>query len=91
MKPLAEISNSLGTNQSDLFVGDPIYGVKIDAHTLHVLKSASTRSKIALTLLDRLFPGDVLARSTVAGSKQSKTEAALDNNKLMAIKSLLTY
>ena len=48
-----------------------------------------TRNKLALTLLEKLSPGDVLAKSTVAGWKQSKSVAALDNNKLMALKSML--
>ena len=65
---------------SNLFLGDPIYGVKIKTNTLAMIKSASTRIKSALTLLERLFTPDVLTQSTVAGSKQSKTAAALDNN-----------
>lgn len=60
VKPLAEISD--GTNQSNLFVGDPIYGVTIDAHVLEGLKSASTRNKIALTLLENFFTGEVLTK-----------------------------
>ena len=89
VNPLAEVCDQ--TNKSkNLFVGDPIYGVTMDAHTLEKLTcTASTRNKIALKLLEKLFPGDILAKSTVAGSKQSKTVAALDNNKLMALKSML--
>ena len=45
------------------------------------------RSKMTLTLLEKLFSGDVLATSTVTGSTQSKTVNALDNSKLMVIKS----
>ena len=85
MKPLAEISN-LSTSQGSLFVGDPIYGVTINAQILKGLKGASSLNKMALMLLEKLFSGDVLAKSTVEGSKQSKSEGALDNNKLMAIK-----
>ena len=76
------------SNQSNLFVGDPIYGVTINAQTLEGLKGGtSSRSKMTLTLLEKLFSGDVLATSTVGGSKQSKMVNALDNSKLMAIKS----
>ena len=88
VKPLAEVCDQTNYQNKNLFVGDP-YGVTIDAHVLEKLmcNTASTRNKIALTLLEKLFPGDVLAKSTVAGSKQSKTVAALDNNKIMALKS----
>ena len=89
MKPLAEISN-LSTSQGSLVVGDPIYGVTINAQILEGLKGARLRNKMALTLLEKLFSGDMLAKSTVAGSKQSKSEGTLDNNKLMAIKSKFT-
>ena len=89
-KPLADICDQTNYQSKNQFVCDPIYGVTIDSQELEKLtcKSGSTRNKIALTLLEKLFPGDVLAKSTVAGSKQSKTVAALDNNKLMAIKSM---
>lgn len=89
VKPLAEVCDQTNYQSKNLFVGDTIYGVSIDAHALEKLTcTASTRNKIALTLLEKLFPGDVLAKSTVAGSKQSKTVAALNNNKLMALKSM---
>ena len=91
---MAEVCDQTNYQSKNLFVGDPIYGVTIDAHALEKLtcKSASTRNKLALTLLEKLFPGEVLAKSTVAGSKQSKTVASLDNNKLMALKSMfITY
>lgn len=88
---MAEISN-LSTSQGSLFLGDPIYGVIINAQILGGLKGASSCNKMALTLLEKLFSGDVLAKFTVASSKQSKSEGALDNNKLhvMAIKSKFT-
>ena len=73
-------------SQGGLFVGDPIYGFTINAQILEGLKGASSLNKMALTLLEKLFSDDVLPKSTVAGSKQSKSEGALDNNKLMAIK-----
>ena len=72
------------------FHGVILHGVTIDAHVLEKLtcNTASTGNKLALTLLEKLFPGDVLAKSTVVGSEQSKTVAALDNNKVMALKSM---
>ena len=89
VKSLAEVCDPTNNQRKNLFVGDPIYGVTIDARVLEKLTlTASTRKKLALTLLEKLFPGDVLAKSTVAGSKQSKTVAALDNNKLVALKSM---
>lgn len=77
--------NLKSVNKPGQFVVDPIYGLTINAQILEGLKGASSRNKMALALLEKLFSGDVLAKSTVAGSKQSKSEGALDN-KLMAIK-----
>ena len=71
-------------------VGDPIYGVTIDTKILEVLQgNSNSRVKLALKLLDQMFSAEVLARSTVAGSRQSKLESALDEQKMLAIKSKL--
>ena len=70
-------------------VGDPIYGVTIDTKILEVLQgNSNSRVKLALKLLDQMFSAEVLA-STVAGSRQSKLESALDEQKMLAIKSKL--
>ena len=86
---MAEVWDQTNYQSKNVFVDDPIYGVTIEAHALEKLtwKTESTRNKIALTLLKKLFPGDVLAKSTVAGSKQSKRVTALDK-KLMTLKSM---
>ena len=66
VKTLAEISN-MSTSQGSLVVGDHIYGVTINAQILEGLKGASSRKKMALTLLEELFSGDVLAKSEQCG------------------------
>ncbi|PFX15510.1 ATP-dependent DNA helicase PIF1 [Stylophora pistillata] len=55
---------------------------------ISISNCSTNRNMMALTLLEKLFSVDVLKASTVTGSKQSKTEKALDNNKLLAIKEL---
>ena len=60
-------------------VGDPIYGVTMDSKILEGLQgNSNSQVKLALKLLDKIFSPEVLPRSTVAGSRQSKLESALD-------------
>ncbi|KAL9978032.1 hypothetical protein ACROYT_G015509 [Oculina patagonica] len=53
---------------------------------LSIVNGCTSTNKMALTLLERLFPVEVLKASIVSGSKQSKTVQALDSNKLLAIR-----